>query len=91
MQAFAAAMLKFVKQPSLSATMGIAGRERVRKIFSREAFARSLDNTCTELVKRGSPHADKAGVAWGLFLNYLLIFIIVPCAAVVFAAMRWTV
>ena len=71
-------MAAIVNKPSLSASMGIAGRERVRKLFSRESFAKSLDHTCVELAKRGSPIAGKAPVAWLMFILYLDLFVLLP-------------
>uniref|UniRef100_H2ZJH8 Alpha-1,3/1,6-mannosyltransferase ALG2 n=1 Tax=Ciona savignyi TaxID=51511 RepID=H2ZJH8_CIOSA len=42
-ESFADAMLRFVKDPTLSAKMGAAGRERVKNNFSFEKFATTLN------------------------------------------------
>lgn len=43
-ESFAAAMQKFVKDPSLSLTMGDAGKENVVRKFSFDVFAQHLHN-----------------------------------------------
>jgi hypothetical protein len=78
-QAFGEAMLAFVNDPSLCVSYGIAGRERVKRLFSRQAFAQSLDNTCADLVKHGAPRGMIAK-AWLMFAVFISIFVCVPIA-----------
>ncbi|XP_004711130.1 alpha-1,3/1,6-mannosyltransferase ALG2 isoform X1 [Echinops telfairi] len=53
---FSEAMAKFIHQPSLRATMGLAGRARVQEKFSSEAFADQLYRYVTYLpTSSGSP------------------------------------
>ena len=80
MQAFAAAMSRFVSDRSLSAVMGMRGRERVRALFSRQAFAKSLESTCVKLVKQGSIH-DTGARAWALLFVYVCVFVLAPALA----------
>ncbi|KAM9642598.1 alpha-1,3/1,6-mannosyltransferase ALG2 isoform 2-T2 [Trichechus inunguis] len=46
---FSEAMEKFIHKPSLKATMGLAGRARVKEKFSSEAFAEQLYQYVTRL------------------------------------------
>ncbi|XP_006887031.1 PREDICTED: alpha-1,3/1,6-mannosyltransferase ALG2 [Elephantulus edwardii] len=48
---FSEAMEKFLHKPSLKATMGLAGRARVKEKFSSEAFAEQLYQYVTKLPK----------------------------------------
>jgi hypothetical protein len=70
-------MLAFVNDPSLCVRYGVAGRERVRRLFSRQAFAKSLDNTCADLVKHGAAPGIITK-AWAMFFVYLLTFVCLP-------------
>lgn len=84
-EAFAAAMARFVKDPNLAGRMGAKGRQRVRDHFSRDAFARSLEATCSDMVRK-----PKVGT-WGptlLLLAFFLVFLVVP-AVVGVLGLRW--
>ena len=47
---FSEAMEKFIHEPSLKATMGLAGRNRVKEKFSPEAFTEQLYQYVTKLL-----------------------------------------
>lgn len=47
---FSEAMEKFIKEPSLKVTMGLAGRARVKEKFSSEAFTEQLYQYVTKLL-----------------------------------------
>lgn len=49
-QAFAGVMARLAGDAALGDRMGAAGRGRVVELFSRDAFAESLDATCAALV-----------------------------------------
>ncbi len=79
-------MARFVKDPSLSGRMGARGRERVRAHFSRDAFARSLENTCSNMVRKPKPGR------WGpllLLLAYAVVFLVAPLVVAVVLGRRW--
>ena len=48
---FANAMLKFIRNKKMSEKMGLDGRERVEKLFSRDSLALKLNNTCNSLME----------------------------------------
>lgn len=47
---FSEAMENFIHEPSLKATMGLAGRARVKEKFSLEAFTEQLYQYVTKLL-----------------------------------------
>ncbi|KAG3287590.1 ALG2, alpha-1,3/1,6-mannosyltransferase [Ictidomys tridecemlineatus] len=47
---FSEAIEKFIRDPSLKATMGLAGRARVKEKFSNEAFTEQLYQYVTKLI-----------------------------------------
>ncbi|XP_065764528.1 alpha-1,3/1,6-mannosyltransferase ALG2 [Muntiacus reevesi] len=47
---FSEAMEKFIREPSLKTTMGLAGRNRVKETFSPEAFTEQLYQYVTKLL-----------------------------------------
>ena len=55
--AFAEAMAKLVSDLPRSQRMGVAGRERATKMFSREGFGQQLEKHCKEIVDEGFPVA----------------------------------
>ena len=45
--------------------MGAAGRERVKRMFSRKSFGEQLDNHFTEMVAEGTPSMITF-ILWGM-------------------------
>ena len=73
-------MAQLVRDPSLGTRMGLAGRARVRRHFSRDEFAHQLESTCCDLVKDAAVPSRKPFLM--LFI-YVLLFVVLPSAACV--------
>ena len=86
-RSFANAMFKFIKDKQLSKKMGMDGRERVEKMFSRESLALKLDDICLGLVSGNASfsafNAMFVGLVWVLVFFAIRIFGILFCVKIV--------
>jgi hypothetical protein len=78
-------MARVVKDPGMAQRFGAAGRQRVRQCFSRDAFARSLEATCSDLVRK-PPRPSWRPLL--LLLAFVLVYVLLPCVAAGLA-LRW--
>ena len=76
-------MARFVVDPTLCVRMGGVGRKRVRDHFSRDAFARQLEATCCDLVRKPQPQSVKPALLLAL---YVFVFLVLPAVVLVWAA-----
>ena len=77
-RSFANAMFKFIKDKQLSKKMGMDGRKRVEKMFSRESLALKLDDICLGLVSGnasfGAVNAIFVVLVWLMFFFIIRMF-----------------
>ena len=77
---FANAMLKFIKNKSLSKEMGVDGRKRVEQMFSRDSLALKLNNICEDLSLLDDANACNNFCLFLIFVcSFICLIIIVFC------------
>ncbi|PFX17737.1 alpha-1,3/1,6-mannosyltransferase ALG2-like [Stylophora pistillata] len=73
-ESFALVMKEFLKNPSLSSTMGEAGKENVIKKFSFDVFAQHLHSIVTD--------GGQTGTVWSTAVTCFLMFVVFSVACV---------